>query len=129
MPVLEIHGTADPIDPYTGGLVPRIGGFSGTHNPVLSVDETQDLWRTTDDCGPVTTASPPVIADDGTSVTTETASCARGAQVELYAISGGGHTWPDGPQYLPKPVVGPVSHQFNASDVIWQFFSGFTHGQ
>jgi polyhydroxybutyrate depolymerase len=39
---------------------------------------------------------------------------------------GGGHTWPDGPQYLSKPVVGPVSHQFNASDVIWQFFSGFT---
>jgi polyhydroxybutyrate depolymerase len=127
MPVLEIHGTADPIVPYQGGVVAHTSGDLGGpgHSPVLSAAATEQLWRAKDGCGPVATASLPNVADDGTSVTTESASCAGGAVVELYTIAGGGHTWPDGPQYLPKLLVGPVSHQFDASAVIWQFFSGF----
>jgi polyhydroxybutyrate depolymerase len=128
MPVLEVHGTADPIVPYGGGVVRHTSGnFGGPgHSPVLSVQATQQLWRTRDGCGPATEAVLPTIVADGTSVTTWTAHCAGGTRVELYSVTGGGHTWPDGPQYLPKLVVGPVSHQFSASDLIWEFCAGFT---
>jgi len=114
MPVLEIHGTADPFIPYGGG--------AGAD----SVEATQQLWRRDDSCGPAVTTTLPQLADDGTSVTTQTSTCADNTKVELYSIAGGGHTWPDGPQYLPESVVGPVSHQFNATDVIWQFFADFS---
>lgn len=125
MPVLEIHGTTDPIVPYDGGVVRVTSGRRGPGtSPVLSVDATQQLWRTKDACGPVTTAALPNVANDGTTVTTTVASCANAGHVELYSIADGGHTWPDGPQYLPAAIVGKVSHQFNATDVIWHFFAG-----
>jgi len=40
----------------------------------------------------------------------------------IIAVSGGGHTWPGGLQYLPESVIRKTSREFNASDVIWQFF-------
>ncbi|WP_433685401.1 extracellular catalytic domain type 1 short-chain-length polyhydroxyalkanoate depolymerase [Nocardia sp. CA-119907] len=125
MSVLEIHGTTDPIVPYDGGVVRVTSGRRGPGtSPVLSVDATQQLWRDKNACGPVTTSVLPNTADDGTTVTTTVASCANGSRVELYSIADGGHTWPDGPQYLPVAIVGKVSHQFDASDVIWHFFAG-----
>jgi polyhydroxybutyrate depolymerase len=39
-----------------------------------------------------------------------------------YTIVNGGHTWPDGTQYLPKMIVGKVSHNLDACKVIWEFF-------
>ena len=40
----------------------------------------------------------------------------------IIAVIGGGHTWPGGLQYLPESVIGKTSREFNASEVIWQFF-------
>jgi polyhydroxybutyrate depolymerase len=111
MPVLEIHGTADPFLPYRGSP------------GVDSVPQTQQIWRDADGCGPVTATGLPRVVDDGTSVTRRAAVCRGGADVELYLVSGGGHTWPDGAQYLPRSQVGAVSHQFDAAETIWQFFA------
>ncbi|MCC3312450.1 extracellular catalytic domain type 1 short-chain-length polyhydroxyalkanoate depolymerase [Nocardia africana] len=125
MPVLEIHGTADPIVPYDGGVVRVTSGRHGPGtSPVLSVDATQQLWRTKGECGPVTTSELPKTAEDGTAVHTAAAACAGDARVAAYSIDNGGHTWPGGPQYLPAALVGKVSRQFDATTVIWQFFSG-----
>ncbi|RMI29694.1 extracellular catalytic domain type 1 short-chain-length polyhydroxyalkanoate depolymerase [Nocardia stercoris] len=126
IPVLAVHGTADPIVPFAGGPVRVTSGhFGGAGNsPVLSVDDTQRFWRDQDGC----TADPevrtlPDTAHDGTSVTvTTTSGCRDGSSVELYAVTGGGHTWPGGNQYLPALLVGKVSHQFDAAEVIWDFF-------
>ncbi|WP_309231199.1 PHB depolymerase family esterase [Nocardia sp. SYP-A9097] len=127
LPVLEIHGTADPIVPYDGGPVRVTSGNHGGSgsSPVLSVAATQQLWRTKDGCGPVTSTPLAPTTDDGTTVTIESADCANGGKVQLYSITGGGHTWPDGPQYLPAGLVGKVSHQFDATQVIWRFLSAF----
>jgi len=40
----------------------------------------------------------------------------------IIAVIGGGHTWPGGLQYLPESIIGKTSREFNASEVIWQFF-------
>jgi len=42
--------------------------------------------------------------------------------VVLYATGGGGHTWPGGLQYFPESIIGKTSREFNASEIIWQFF-------
>jgi len=44
------------------------------------------------------------------------------AEVVLYAVEGGGHTWPGGIQYLPEFVIDKTSREFNVSEVIWEFF-------
>ena len=47
-----------------------------------------------------------------------------GPLVAFYSVAGGGHTWPGGPQYLPRFIVGPTTHTFDASQVIVEFFAG-----
>ena len=44
-----------------------------------------------------------------------------GADVVLYVIEGGGHTWPDAEDYAGG--AGPTTHEINASDLIWEFFA------
>ncbi|MEV6256239.1 PHB depolymerase family esterase [Nocardia sp. NPDC051911] len=125
LPVLEIHGTADPIVPYEGGVVRVTSGNNGRTGtgPVLSVAATQQLWRGKNGCPPPNASELPARGDDGTSVKIETALCPDDVGVVLYTVTNGGHTWPGGEQYLPKALVGAVSRQFDASEIIWQFFA------
>jgi polyhydroxybutyrate depolymerase len=60
---------------------------------------------------------------DGTTVRKETyGGFADSAEVVLYSVEGGGHTWPGKLQYLPESIIGRTSRDFDASEVIWQFF-------
>ena len=49
--------------------------------------------------------------------------CPRRADVELYRIEGGGHTWP-GSEFSRaiESVVGPTTFSINADDAMWTFF-------
>jgi polyhydroxybutyrate depolymerase len=122
VPVLEISGTADPIMPFNGGSI-VIG--SRNRGEVISFAQDGALWGKNAGCSamPSTKALPPIAPPDDTSVTrTSFAGCRSGADVIEYAIVGGGHTWPDGLPYLPKFIIGPMSHQLDASDTIVRFF-------
>jgi polyhydroxybutyrate depolymerase len=124
IPVLEIHGTADPLVPYDGGQVD-----SGTGGGVRSVAWTAAFWRAADRCrpGPVTSTLPDT-AHDGTGVrVSRGTACAPGTRVVLYTVTGGGHTWPGGEQYLPPVIIGPTSRQFDASETLWRFFATLPH--
>ncbi len=118
--VLEIHGTADPLVPYGGGQVHSITGGA-----VRSVAWTFAYWRGTDHCrGRPATVTLPDTARDGTRVRVSRGrGCAPAAPVVLYTVTGGGHTWPGGEQYLPSAIIGPASRQFDASETIWRFFA------
>ena len=60
---------------------------------------------------------------DGTQVRREIyGPCSQETEVLLYAIEGGGHTWPGGDQYLPAWIIGRTSRDVNANEVIWDFF-------
>ena len=52
--------------------------------------------------------------------------CDQDVKVVLYEIMGGGHTWPGGSQYLPQWIIGIVSKDMNAGEVIWDFFERFS---
>ena len=124
---LIIHGTADPLVPFNGGnvSVPPLLGEGGW---VLSFNATVARWVQFDGC-PTTpsTTELPTVVNDGTSVIREYyGPCAQGTAVETYIIDGGGHTWPDGPQYLPISIVGKVSQNLNANQVIWTFLQQYS---
>lgn len=55
---------------------------------------------------------------------TEYGSCPGNGTVELYAVSGEGHEWPDGPAMpgaITKPL-GPQTDAINANATMWAFF-------
>jgi len=86
--VLQIHGTADPIVPWEGGLT-KGGGF------VESVAATIEGWVARDEC-----AAKPEVLDIGGGVICESYRlCAKATIVILYRVEGGGHTWPGGYQF------------------------------
>lgn len=120
--VLIVNGTEDPLERWNGGDV----YFRGvSYGKVLSVAETVKFWVAKDQCPapPLNTQLPDRDPSDGTTVRKEVyGGCKDGTEVLLYAIEGGGHTWPGGIQYLPVSVIGRTSREFNASELIWQFF-------
>jgi polyhydroxybutyrate depolymerase len=122
MPVLIINGTEDPLERWEGG---EIRLWRRTFGVVLSVADTVKYWTSKNQCtaSPTITHLPDNDPTDGTTVTTEVyGGCKGGVEVILYAIEGGGHTWPGSFQYLPESIIGKTCRDFNASEVIWQFF-------
>jgi polyhydroxybutyrate depolymerase len=114
--VLMIHGTDDPVIPFEGGGRRR--------QVLLSAPATAQHWARVAGCAAVPVVSYlPDVAHDGTRVRCEVYSGGPdGAEVVLYAIEGGGHTWPGGIAYLPERMIGRTSRQMDASQVIWDFF-------
>jgi polyhydroxybutyrate depolymerase len=111
VPVIALHGTADPIDPYGGGGQPYW---------TYSVPQAALAWAKQDSCSLAATPR----AERGFTLT-QFRRCADRSSVELYSINGEGHEWPGGP---PMPgsltsLLGPQSNSLNADSTIWAFFS------
>ncbi|HZZ46280.1 MAG TPA: PHB depolymerase family esterase [Pseudonocardia sp.] len=107
MPLLDFHGTNDPIIHYAGGVSHRqsypamTGWLRG--------------WAEHDRCAPN-----PGTSTIGSDVTVLTWSgCAPGSALVHYRLAGGGHTWagavaPSGPGATTKTI--------SATQVMWTFF-------
>lgn len=121
--VLVIQGTDDPLVPYAGGAVGfRQGRSRGT---IIATDRALELWREADRIAgePATRLLPDRDPADGCRVEATVWSGGRGgSEVWLYRVDGGGHTWPGGPQYLPRAVIGRVTGDID-SGTIWEFFA------
>jgi polyhydroxybutyrate depolymerase len=116
MPILFIHGTADPVTPYEGGK--QTGGAR-----VLSVVDTVKTWAHFNGCKKSPKLQEIHGLDSGPLVSVLTyRSCQNHAQVKLFRIDGGGHTWPGESESLSKSGVGKLSAGIDASEEIWKFF-------
>jgi polyhydroxybutyrate depolymerase len=117
--VLEIHGTDDPVVPYTGGAIAYEKGR------VLSVEQCITAWVEHDGCERAPIRMPIAERDANDGCTPELFAWRRGRDktaIELCRIIGGGHTWPGGNQFLSSFVLGNISRDFNGADLIWRFF-------
>ncbi len=111
VPMISFHGTADRFTPYHGGsswVAPR---------PFPSMVTWTANWARRNRCAPEPIDSP-VAADVTRRAYT---NCADGADVVLYTIEGGGHTWPGG-KPLPEWFAGPTTRSIDASSQMWAFF-------
>ena len=124
VPAIYIHGTTDPLVPFTGGQMTAGGTAGGT---VLSHFQAIDKWVTINGCNttPIITDLPD-IANDGTTIKQRIYSGGtNGSEVVSYVVLNGGHTWPQGYQYLNETIIGKTSQDMNACEVIWTFFKRF----
>jgi polyhydroxybutyrate depolymerase len=114
---LIVNGTEDPLVPYDGGAVSR------THGRVTGAEETARLWAEADGCRRDAAPEAPTTADGGCRTRRSRWTAGReGSEVVLDTIEGGGHTWPGGPQYLPRLLIGRACPQPDATKEIWEFF-------
>ncbi|MBL0309259.1 MAG: T9SS type A sorting domain-containing protein [Bacteroidetes bacterium] len=114
MPVMEIHGTSDPVVSYNGG------------NGILSTPETVKWWVDNNLCDTTAIVSslPDINTTDGSTV--EVFRYLNGkdnSEVVHYRVNNGGHTWPGGT--LVVPFVGSTNMDFSASTTIWNFFKSY----
>jgi polyhydroxybutyrate depolymerase len=122
--VLAINSINDPLVPFEGGEI-----YSGLRKidlgKVISVNESIEFWVNRNKCSndPVVTEVPDKDPLDGTKAIKKQYICGiDGTEVVLYAINGGGHTWPGGFQYEPEGIIGKTSRDIDANEVIWSFF-------
>jgi polyhydroxybutyrate depolymerase len=101
------------------------GGTAG--GTILSHFQAVDKWVSVNGCNktPVETDLPDIV-NDGTTIRQRTyTGGAGGSEVVGYVIQNGGHTWPQGYQYLNESVIGKTSQDMNGCEVIWTFFKRF----
>lgn len=120
IPVLLIHGTADPVVPYNGGET--YAGPGRTAN-FLSAEENAKWWANEYNCN----LSPQVVKLQDSNVNDEFYSeliyYPGEPKVALIKIHGGGHTWPGKKNYYPKFIVGPTAPEPDISKLIWEFLA------
>jgi len=110
VPVLVFHGTADatvPFEPPPGRQ--RLG---------ITVRSTRDsvaAWARFNGCNAM--ANEQRLASDIVFVSYE--GCQSHADVQLYIVEGGGHSWPGAPAV---EILGHTTQSINATELMWRFF-------
>jgi polyhydroxybutyrate depolymerase len=118
--VFAMNGTKDPLVPFEGGNVARSG-----RGKVVSAEESVRLWAERDGTSrvPETGAIANSDPNDGCRVHFEKWHGGKnGTEVWLYIEEGAGHTWPGGPQYAARALIGGVCRDIDASESMWEFF-------
>ena len=115
VPFLGFHGTLDPQVPFNGGPSTQGGTFRlPIDNATPDEDVFQD-WAAHNGCTGDRQES--FVSAEVRLVTY--GGCTNGADVQVYIVDGGGHTWPGSKiERLPEHTTQDIS----ASDLMWKFF-------
>jgi polyhydroxybutyrate depolymerase len=129
VPVVAFHGTADPFVSFNGGLGPGVNNLPAADRQALidvaaptdsrlSVPQVTRAWAIRNGCG-----SKPTTRSVAKDVALVRYPCPTDADVELYRIDRGGHTWP-GSQFSKSiaPFVGRTTFSIDADQLMWAFF-------
>jgi polyhydroxybutyrate depolymerase len=133
VPIVTFAGTGDEFVAFTGGLGARaqvasandgtgrmLGDTSGGKLVARSASMPQitAAWAKRNHC-----ATKPKETTVAADVTLVRYRCPKNADVELYRIEGGGHTWPGSAfSRQIEVVVGATTFSIDANEVMWAFF-------
>lgn len=150
VPIQVVYGTADNVLPYDGGLAPMLRAFLGSNSldeaaadpdeqqvqvgriAFPPVDDSMAVWAERNGCG-----ADPVDERVSDEVVRRTwPDCDGGAEVTLYVVEDGGHSWPgtsigggrdDRADADPAAgglasVAGHTTQDISATELAWQFF-------
>ena len=124
LPVLEIHGTEDPLNGYYGPL-----SIQSTEE--WSIAKTLDYWVDINQCDPNsdTLTVPDLVPEDSSTVQKIIFSGGKdGVEVIHFKIINGGHAWPGTPSTIPLGIYEVVRNMdINATEEIWNFFKNFSN--
>jgi polyhydroxybutyrate depolymerase len=121
-PVMYIHGTEDEIVPWDGQLSQAADGSSFYISAPMS--RTIGFWANHNECGDeLDQRDLEQTSELSQTRVLRVTGCPNDGLVIIYMVSGGGHVWPGIRE--TEAFLGYSSEDFNASDVIWNFFDQF----
>lgn len=113
---MVIQGTSDPITNFNGVQKEKrkIVSHNYAINKFLSLNNCSSKF---------TNKTIPDTSNDKTStIIKRYENCKTESKVISVVVKNGGHTWPGSSQYRSRFLVGKISQDFNASEIIWNFF-------
>ena len=113
VPVLQFHGTKDPIVPYQGGL--PFKPDLGSQLVFRSIPETMEAWRKINECSD----TKKLIYERGNVQCHEWEHCLDNVTTVRCKAKGDGHTWPNAFGGFPTPGT---TRDIDASRSIINFF-------
>jgi polyhydroxybutyrate depolymerase len=132
--VLLVAGTEDPIVPYEGGpprgplaapTMKRVGEVlvDPSGHDAVAPEVLAREWAAANACPGPPTVEPIGNTAEGFQIDRLQwpAPSDHGPAVTLYRVSGGGHGWPDGRQYLPKRYLGTIPQGWDATGLVLAF--------
>jgi polyhydroxybutyrate depolymerase len=130
IPVLQVHGDADPCWGMDGSSRCR-GEATGD---LVGIRDTFEGWRQRNGCDADAVVSDvednvvdrDVSGDDTAARREVFVGCREDTATEMIVIEGGGHAWPGGFAYAGNDAIGVTSRRFVANDLIWEFLSRHT---
>jgi polyhydroxybutyrate depolymerase len=133
IPVMALHGTADPILLFNGGVdLGAIPGMGDDDGPPATLPEPEldgdgypavaAAWADRNGCDPDHTDTE--ISDE---VIHRVWDCPAGAEVEFFIVVGGGHSWPASDFSVSiAAIVGPTTFDVDATVDGWEFMKRVT---
>lgn len=127
IPGLFIAGRDDPYIAWQSGDEDKSGSIAGVAMDLVPVSQSVEYWTQRNQCDlrPLIEAMPNEDLRDGTSVTrlSYDGRCVSNKPILLFAVTGGGHTWPGNRYQPPFKDGGRTSQDMSASRTIWRFFT------
>jgi len=120
VPVVAFHGTADPLLPFDGSDQ-SLGVVGGNLPPVR---QALSEWAAGLGCDRLPTISRPT---PNVELSTFHNCIGGDGEALLYAVLGGGHTWPG--SAFGIDVLGVTTQEIDATQVTWQFFAAHPKAQ
>lgn len=119
LPVMFLHGTADPVIPYDGESQER--------GDICSADESVRRWAECNECAgkPEAVRLPRVLNGNRVTLTRYGRPGAPKPAI-LYTIEQGGHAWPGARRPPTSQRLGPACRNLDATSLIWGFLSNFS---
>jgi polyhydroxybutyrate depolymerase len=126
MPIMQFSGKKDIYAPYNGGEPHKGTKFFKVkfETKLDPVEEVIRSWVEFNKCPP----KPARMKKVGNAVMKQYGPGSDGAEVVLWTLEDGGHTWPGG-KVFPSEIktgVGHINTDIFASELMWRFFKKFT---
>lgn len=123
VPMMLVSGTADPLNPWSGGEITTVDGVTLGH--ILSAEATARYFIRLNNAAsePTVIRHPDNDPDDSTTVTTRRWCSDNRNCVRMMMVDGGGHTMPSPAAHFPARLVGPTSRDIDGAEAIWGFFA------
>jgi polyhydroxybutyrate depolymerase len=105
--VVQVHGTADPVDAYAGRAADTRRGFGSVK--AAGAERALQLWSALGDCRARTERT------SGDLRLLTSTDCTGTRLVRLIAVRGGGHTWPGA---APRPALGRTTASIDTTSLL-----------
>lgn len=122
LPVLMVHGTADPAMPYAGGCVANVGGGCA-RGRVIGTEATRDAWLTTNGLSGVVPVQTVVDTNPSDPGPANRFLYSGAFPVEWWRMNGAGHTVASRTVLVPATSdTGAQNRDIEFAEIAWTFF-------